>query len=63
MKAKFKLTSDPGLAAQIVKGLNRNEEKHGARYCPCKLEKTEENICPCIEYKETGDCHCKVFEE
>ena len=35
-------------------------------YCPCKLNKTQENKCMCkefIEQKTTGDCHCGLFSK
>lgn len=30
-------------------------------YCPCKIQKTEENLCPCNEFLETQECHCKLW--
>ncbi len=57
--------------------LNRNEEivktiKEGLKrtggYCPCKLQRTEDNICMCKEFKEQiadpdfeGYCHCMLY--
>lgn len=31
--------------------------------CPCKLKKTEDNVCPCIDFIETKKCICNVFME
>ena len=41
---------------QITQGLHK---KGG--YCPCKVQKTEENLCPCDEFITTGECHCKLW--
>lgn len=46
----------------ILDGLEGNKVKYGARYCPCKLEKKQENICPCKEFRSAGKCHCGLFE-
>ena len=57
--------------------LNENEDvvktvKDGLRakggYCPCRLEKTEDNKCICREFREQiadpdfeGYCHCMLY--
>lgn len=57
--------------------LNENEEvvkmiqaglKERGGYCPCRIEKTEENKCMCKEFKEQiadpefeGYCHCMLY--
>ena len=37
-------------------------------YCPCRVEKTEDNKCICKEFREQiadpefeGDCHCMLY--
>ena len=40
----------------IIEGLL---EKDG--YCPCKIQKTEENKCPCDDFLNTGKCCCKLW--
>lgn len=47
---------------------NKNIEKYGHPYCPCKPDKIEKNICAekgCKdaeeEIKEMGHCHCKLY--
>jgi len=40
----------------IIKGL---QKKDG--FCPCKVGKLPENLCPCNELIETQHCHCKLF--
>lgn len=47
---------------RVIKGLKKNFKKYGNYYCPCKLAKTEENICPCEEFRCTKHCHCGVFK-
>ncbi len=63
MKAKFKYTENTKVFETISKGLVKAKETLGEYYCPCKLAKTEENICPCVEYRETAKCHCTLFSE
>lgn len=57
--------------------LNENEEivrivKEGLKrtggYCPCKRERTEENKCMCVEFRNQiadpefeGYCHCMLY--
>ena len=48
-------------AKVVLEGLQRNKEKHGAKYCPCRLDRTPDTICPCKEMKETKHCHCNLF--
>ena len=59
----IRLNEDAELVAQIKAGLKR---KGG--YCPCRLERTEENKCICEEFKAQiadpdfeGYCHCMLY--
>ncbi len=54
----------------VIRGLARNKQRFGARYCPCRIrsgdaEKDKNIICPCIyheqEIEEQGSCHCNLF--
>jgi len=52
---------------EIVKVIKEGLEKSGG-YCPCRRERTEENICMCKEFKEQikdpnfeGYCHCMLY--
>ena len=44
---------------------NKNYEQFGEYYCPCKIKKTTENICPCLnaqnEINQNGHCHCLLY--
>lgn len=60
---KIILNPNREIVDAIKKGL---KEKDG--YCPCRLEKTEENKCMCKEFKEQiadpefeGFCHCMLY--
>ncbi len=66
----FKLNPDERIVGAIINGLLRNEEKNGARYCPCRMvsgnkEEDKKNICPCVYHKDEiekdGHCHCNLF--
>jgi len=64
-KKGFKINPDKKITKEIVKGLLKKEQKHGERYCPCRREKDEKNICPCFfheeEIKKDGKCFCGLF--
>lgn len=52
---------------KIVKTIKEGLERTGG-YCPCKLQRTEENICMCEEFKAQikdpefeGYCHCLLY--
>jgi ferredoxin-thioredoxin reductase catalytic subunit len=47
----------------IFKGLLYKKKKFGEFYCPCKLELSNKNICPCVEFRAAGDCHCNLFKK
>ena len=52
----YKLNPDENHVDSIIKGLKSKEG-----YCPCKVQKIEENLCPCDEFITTGECHCKLW--
>ncbi len=61
MSVRF--NEDENLVKKIQEGLRR---KGG--YCPCRLERTEENKCICKEFREQiadpdfeGYCHCRLY--
>ena len=52
---------------EIVKMIKDGLAKTGG-YCPCRLERTEENKCMCKEFKDQikdpdfeGFCHCMLY--
>lgn len=60
---KIRLNEDQEVVKMIKEGL---KAKDG--YCPCRLEKTEDNKCMCKEFKEQiadpnfeGYCHCMLY--
>ena len=60
---KISLSKDKAVVAAIKEGL----EKTGG-YCPCRIERTEENKCMCKEFKNQindpdfeGYCHCMLY--
>lgn len=59
----IKFNPDKEIVDIVKKGL---EETGG--YCPCRLERTEENKCICKEFREQikdpdfeGFCHCRLY--
>lgn len=66
----IKLNPNKKVVEGIIKGLLLNEEKYGARYCPCRritdnAEEDKKKICPCFWHKEeiekNGRCLCGLF--
>lgn len=60
---KIKLNPDK----EVVKDIKEGLKKKGG-YCPCRLEKTEDNKCMCKEFKDQiadpefeGYCHCMLY--
>ncbi len=60
---KIYFNPDKAVAEKIREGLRRKEG-----YCPCRLPKTEENICMCEEFRKQiadpefeGFCHCRLY--
>lgn len=54
--SKLKLNTDKETAFKI---LNKIYDNNG--YCPCRLNKTKDTICPCKEMIENNKCHCGLF--
>lgn len=50
------LNSNRVLVMQIMRGV---VAKGG--YCPCKVQKTEENLCPCRDLYDKGVCVCGLY--
>ena len=58
-----KLNDDKATVERIQKALKKKDG-----YCPCRLQKTPENICICEEFKQQiadpdfdGFCHCRLY--
>ena len=59
----IRLNEDEEVVKMIKEGL-----KAKGGYCPCRLEKTEDNKCICKEFREQmadpefeGFCHCMLY--
>lgn len=53
--------------AQVVEKL-REALKKKEGYCPCRLQRIEDNVCMCREFREQiadpefeGYCHCRLY--
>ena len=60
---KIIFNPDAETVASLREGLRRKDG-----YCPCRLQKTEDNICMCREFREQiadpdfeGFCHCRLY--
>lgn len=47
---------------ELVEEINKKLKENNG-YCPCRLEKIEDNKCMCKEFREQseGECHCGKF--
>ena len=52
---------------EYAANLHEVMKKNGG-YCPCRLQRTEENLCICEEFRNqiadpdfSGFCHCKLY--
>ena len=59
----IRLNDDQEMVQMVREGLKRT-----GGYCPCRLERTEENKCICKEFREQmadpdfkGFCHCRLY--
>lgn len=46
----------------------RNGLKRKDGYCPCRIQKTDDNLCMCKEFRDQiadpnfeGFCHCRLY--
>ena len=60
---KITLNPDEEIVKAVKEGL-----AHTGGYCPCRREKTPENKCMCLEFREQirdpafeGFCHCMLY--
>ena len=62
-KMAVRLNDDKEMVQTIREGLKRT-----GGYCPCRLERSEDNKCICKEFREqiadpnfSGYCHCLLY--
>ena len=60
---KITITENREIVDRIRAGLKMKEG-----YCPCRLQKTEDNLCMCKEFRDQiadpefeGFCHCRLY--
>ncbi len=60
---KIRMNEDAEMVAKIREGVL----KRGG-YCPCRIQKIEENYCMCQEFRDQiadpdfeGYCHCRLY--
>ena len=61
----MKVTLNPD--KEVVRAIKEGLQKTGG-YCPCRLQRTEENKCMCQEFRDQikdpdfeGFCHCLLY--
>lgn len=60
---KIEFNKDEKIVKAIRDGLKRKDG-----YCPCRIQKTEDNVCMCKEFRDQiadpnfeGYCHCRLY--
>lgn len=60
---KIIFNPDEAFTAKMRESVKKNDG-----YCPCRLEKIEDNVCMCKEFREQiadpdyeGFCHCRLY--
>ena len=60
---KIIFNEDAEFVAKIRDGLKRT-----GGYCPCRIQRIEDNVCMCREFREqiadpefSGYCHCRLY--
>lgn len=60
---KIRYNEDQQVVERVKAGLKRT-----GGYCPCRLQRTEDNRCMCREFREQisdpdfeGYCHCMLY--
>ena len=60
---EIRYNTDRKIVGLIREGLRKRDG-----YCPCRLEKNEDNICMCKEFRDQiadpdfeGYCHCRLY--
>ena len=64
VEAKIILNDDLELVTDIDERLADNQYKYGKKYCPCSLNRNDDTICMCKDFREQdypGECHCGKF--
>ncbi len=66
----LKINPDKKIVEAVIKGIAKNKEKYGKKYCPCRAvtgneELDKKSVCTCAfsaeEIKKTGHCKCRLF--
>ncbi len=72
-KNEFQVNPDAAKVEMLFDGMFANEQNHGLKYCPCRLQTKDFNedlklVCPCnfiihetYKGKEAGECWCGLF--
>ena len=62
---KIRFNENQEIVDSVKEGLKRT-----GGYCPCRLERSEENKCMCKEFREQikdpdfeGYCHCLLYDK
>ena len=61
----WKLNSDKTILNKLISSLAKNLETTGFVYCPCRISRHPDNICPCsvveLDIAKDGHCKCRLF--
>ena len=52
----YKLNKDTKKVKKLIDLIDKNDG-----YCPCRIPKSDDTLCPCKHFIEKGDCICGMF--
>jgi len=54
----MKLNPNEQIRREIENAIAENDG-----YCPCRVDRNEDTICPCKDFRDSGDCCCGLYVE
>jgi len=52
----MKLNPNKEQVLKIIEAIYKNNG-----YCPCRVNKSQESVCPCKDFIENKKCKCNLF--
>lgn len=56
MKHGYMLNPDEEFVRNLRKRIKAN-----SGYCPCRMTKSPDTKCPCVDFVTNGECHCGLY--
>lgn len=56
MDYEVRLNPDKAFVADLIERIRANDG-----YCPCRVEKSIDTLCPCREFRKHYECTCGLY--